>query len=204
MNEFYDKIPKNVLDKLPVQSFEGEIFFISDEKSLNEIIHYLQKNDVLGFDTETRPAFKKGIIYNVSLLQLATSDKAFLFKLDKLGLPNKLVQILENKNIVKVGVAVRDDLKALRKIRKFTPNAFIELQSFSDEFGIEDNGLKKLTANLLNFRISKGARLTNWSNEVYTEVQLKYAATDAWVSYLIYEKLLSLNGNFKIKKNTDI
>jgi len=204
MNEFYDKIPKDALDKLPIQSFEGEIFFIPDEESLNKIIPYLQKTDVLGFDTETRPAFKKGVTYNVSLLQLATSDKAFLFKLDKLGLPNKLIQILENKNIAKVGVAVRDDLKALRKIKKFTPGAFIELQSFSDEFGIEDNGLKKLTANLLSFRISKGARLTNWSNKVYTEVQLKYAATDAWVSYLIYKKLLSLNGNFKIIKNTEI
>ena len=204
MNEFYDKIPKDVLNELPVQSFEGEIFCVTDKESLDKIFPLLLKTSILGFDTETRPAFKKGVTYDVSLLQLATSDKAFLFKLDKLGLPTKLIQILENKNIAKVGVAVHDDLKALRKIKKFTPGAFVELQSFSDDYGIEDNGLKKLTANLLNFRISKGARLTNWSNEVYTEVQLKYAATDAWVSYLIYKKLLSLNGNFKIKKNTDI
>ncbi|MCF6183655.1 MAG: 3'-5' exonuclease domain-containing protein 2 [Bacteroidales bacterium] len=201
MNTFFEKIPKDIINALPVRSFEGEIYFIQNNEELKRILPFLRNAEVLGFDTETRPAFKKGISYNVSLLQLATSDKAFLFKLKKLGLPEQILQILADEDIIKTGVAIRDDLKALKKIKYFTPAGFVELQTFSDEYGIEDNGLKNLTANLLNFRISKGARLSDWSNDIYTESQLRYAATDAWVSYLIYKKLLSLNGNYKIKYN---
>ncbi len=201
MNTYYEKIPKDVLNELPIRSFEGEIFFIDNEKDFNKVLPFLRDAEILGFDTETRPAFKKGITYNVALLQLATSDKAFLFKLDKLGLPNELVNILEDKNIAKAGVAIHDDLKALQKLRKFIPEAFVELQTFSDQFKIEDNGLKNLSGNLLGFRISKSAKLTDWSNDIYTEAQLKYAATDAWVSYEIYLKLLSLNGNFNLIEN---
>jgi len=199
MAEFYDKIPKEILNNLPVKSFNGTIYFIEDENGLNEIMPFLKNADILGFDTETRPAFKKGITYNVALLQLATSENAFLFKLSKLGLPDILTEVLENENVIKTGAAIHDDLKALKKLKNFNPGGFVELQTFSDEFGIKDNGLKKLTGNLLGFRISKGARLTDWSNDVYTENQLKYAATDAWVSCEIYKKLIRLNGNFKIK-----
>ncbi len=201
MKTFYEKIPKDVLNELPVRSFEGDIFFIETKEQVQEASKFLKQEKILGFDTETRPAFKKGITYSVSLLQLATSDKAFLFKLKKTGMPVCLKEILEDETIIKTGAAVRDDLKALKKIKKFIPGGFVELQTFSDEFGIKDNGLKKLAGNLLGFRISKGARLTDWSKDVYTESQLKYAATDAWVSYEIYKKLLSLNGNYKIIKN---
>jgi len=201
MNEFYEKIPKDVLNELPIKSFEGDIFFIDNEQDFNKVLPFLKDAEILGFDTETRPAFKKGITYDVALLQLATSEKAFLFKLDKLRLPNQLINILEDKTIIKTGVAIRDDLKALQKLRKFTPGAFVELQTFSDKYRIEDNGLKNLSGNLLGFRISKSAKLTDWSKDVYTEAQLKYAATDAWVSYEIYQKLISLNGNFNIIEN---
>jgi len=198
MNEYYEKIPKDILNELPIKSFEGEISFIDNEKKFKRVLPFLKDAEILGFDTETRPALKKGITYDVALLQLAISDKVFLFKLDKLGLPVELIKILEDKNIAKAGVAIRDDLKALKKLGKFTPDGFVELQTFSDNFKIEDNGLKNLSGNLLGFRISKSARLTDWSKDVYTDAQLKYAATDAWVSYEIYLKLLSLNGNFKI------
>ncbi|NPA69048.1 MAG: 3'-5' exonuclease domain-containing protein 2 [Chlorobi bacterium] len=194
----YEKIPDDVINNLPVKHFEGEIYFISDKKSFDEITPWLKNAEILGFDTETKPAFKKGVTHKVALLQLATSDKAFLFKLDKTGLPDVVVKILENKNIIKTGVAIRDDLKALKKIKHFIPGGFVDLQTFSDKFGIADNGLKKLTANLLGFRISKGARLTDWSKKVYTDAQLTYAATDAWVSHEIYLKLLSLDKNINI------
>ncbi len=192
---FYDKIPKEILDELPVRSFEGEIYLIDNRKDLFTAVETLKNQTLLGFDTETRPVFKKGVYHKVSLLQLATEEKAYLFRLNEIGLPKELVNILSDKNIIKTGVAIKDDIKALQKLNKFIPGAFIELQKYVDEFGIEDNGLKKITGNVLGFRISKGARLTNWDNKVLTGTQLKYAATDAWVSYKIYSKLSKLNGS---------
>ncbi len=198
MNRFYDKIPKEIVEKLPVEGFNGEIFLIENKKTFLEILPRLRQAEMLGFDTETKPAFKKGEYYDVSLLQLATLEQAFLFKLDKLGFPDELAKVLENKNVIKAGVAINDDIKALRKLKRFSPEGFVELQAYSSNYGIEDNGLKKLTANLLNFRISKKARLTDWASPQYTEEQRKYAATDAWVSFLIYEKLTSLDNDYKI------
>ena len=190
---FYDKIPKEILDELPVRSFEGKIYLIDSKKDIHNAVEDLKNQTLLGFDTETRPVFKKGVYHKVSLLQLATEDKAYLFRLNEIGLPKELANILSDNNIIKTGVAIKDDIKALQKLNRFIPGAFIELQKYVDEFGIEDNGLKKITGNVLGFRISKGARLTNWDNKVLTDTQLKYAATDAWVSYEIYSKLSKLN-----------
>ena len=192
---FYDKIPKEILDKLPVRSFEGEIYLIDNKKDMYTAVEDLKNQTLLGFDTETRPVFKKGVYHKVSLLQLATEKKAYLFRLNEIGLPKELANILSDNNIIKTGVAIKDDIKALQKLKRFMPGAFIELQKYVDEFGIEDNGLKKITGNILGFRISKGARLTNWDNKVLTGTQLNYAATDAWVSYEIYLKLSKLNGS---------
>ncbi len=198
MNTFYKKVTKEVILGLPVKSFEGEIVIIDSEDKISEAVSYLKGFKVLGFDTETRPAFKKGEHHQVALLQLATNEKAFLFRLNKIGLPGDIMDILSDKNIFKTGVAIHDDLKALKSLANFTPEGFIELQTYVSEFGIDDNGLKKLTCNLLGFRISKKARLSNWEDEIYSDVQKKYAATDAWVSYEIYTKLSDLNGDYQI------
>jgi len=190
---FYKKIPKEVLNELPTKSFEGELYIVSNEEDASFAVNELKNMPVLGFDTETKPAFKKGVFHNVALLQLSSKNKAFIFQLKKTGLSKELADILSDKNIIKTGVAIRDDIKALKKLRNFTPNGFVELQKYSDDLGIEDNGLKNLSGNVLGFKISKGARLTNWDNDKLTENQQKYAATDAWVSYLIYDKLSQIN-----------
>lgn len=198
MNKFYKKIPKESIIKLPVKSFEGEIYLIDNKEDIHFAIEELKNQTIVGFDTETRPAFKKGEFHHVALLQLATCEKVFLFRLNKIGLTDEIINILADENIIKTGVAVRDDIKALQKLNKFNPKAFIELQKYVDDFGIEDNSLKKITGNVLGFRISKGARLSNWENNKLTTAQLKYAATDAWVSFEIYNELSKLNGNYQI------
>ncbi len=195
---FYNKIPKEILDELPIRSFEGKIYVIENIEDMFSAVNELKKHTLIGFDTETRPAFKKGVYHKVSLLQLSTKDQAFLFRLNEIGLPKELADLLSDNSIIKTGVAIKDDIKALQKLNRFLPAAFVELQKYVDEFGIEDNGLKKITGNVLGFRISKGARLTNWDNKLLTDLQLKYAATDAWVSYEIYSKLSALNGSDKL------
>lgn len=187
---FRKTIAKEEIAALPLKAFEGRITVIENARDSSKIIDYLLRQPILGFDTETKPAFRKGRKNKVALLQLSTSNEAFLFRLNHMGVPDDLIKVLADENITKAGVAIRDDIKALRRRHNFEPKGFVELQNYVQEFGIENFGLKKLTAIVLNFRISKSKQLSNWENPKLSEGQLRYAATDAWVSYEIYKKLL--------------
>jgi ribonuclease D len=182
-------IDKEELAVLPLIQFEGKITLVESKEDYLTAVEYLARQKALGFDTETKPAFKKGVVYEVSLLQLATKDRAFLFRLNKIGLPNGLKNILENPAIEKIGVAIRDDIKGLQKLNNFKPGGFIELQDRVKEYGIQDFSLKKLSAIVLGYRISKAQRVTNWEALELSDAQQVYAATDAWISHRIYESL---------------
>ena len=186
---YKENIDKDELAELPLIQFEGEITLVETKEDYLISIDYLTRQSMLGFDTETKPAFKKGVVYDVALLQLATQDRAFLFRLNKIGLPNGLKNILENPDIEKIGVAIRDDIKGLQKLNHFNPGGFIELQDHVKEYGIQDFSLKKLSAIVLGYRISKAQRVTNWEAVELSEAQQIYAATDAWISHRIYESL---------------
>lgn len=185
-------ISKEELQELPMGAFEGKIVVIEYEHDLKKVLPYLKKQKVLGFDTETRPTFKKGAKNEVALLQLSTKETAFLFRLNKMRLPIELANILANPSIVKAGVAINDDLKDLKRLADFNPGGFVEIQTKVKEFDIENFGLKKLSGLLLGFRISKAQQTSNWEAEPLTVAQLKYAATDAWVSLEIYNKLIEI------------
>jgi ribonuclease D len=186
---YRESIDKLELEELPLIQFEGHITLVESKEDYLSSIDYLSKQKILGFDTETKPAFKKGVYNEVALLQLSTEDRAFLFRLNKIGLPNGLKNILENPDIRKIGVAIRDDIKALQKLNAFNPGGFIELQEHVKDFGIQDFSLKKLSAIVLGYRISKSQRITNWEAPDLTEAQQIYAATDAWISHRIFESL---------------
>ncbi len=183
-------ISNDELAEFPLASFEGVIHVIEQPEDLDKALKYLNNQSIIGFDTETRPAFKKGQVFPVSLLQLATSDQAFLFRINKIGLPPGVVKILASSKILKIGAAIRDDIKILQRVVPFKPMGFIELQDLVKDYGIESFSLKKLSAIVLGFRISKSQRLTNWDAEELTEQQLIYGATDAWVACDIYKQLL--------------
>lgn len=189
-NTLKKSISNDELAELPLSSFKGVVHVIEQPEDLGFALEYLSFQTILGFDTETRPAFKKGQTYPVSLLQLSTSEQAFLFRINKIGLPIGLIRILASPKILKIGVAIRDDIKILQRIVPFKPSGFIELQDLVKDYGIENFSLKKLSAIILGFRISKSARLTNWDVHELTEQQLIYGATDAWVSCEIYKQLL--------------
>jgi ribonuclease D len=171
--------------------FRGEIVLVDNLKTFYEVVPRLYGSDLLGFDTETRPTFKKGRKNAVSLIQLSTGDLACLFRINKIGIPDELTDLLSDPSVIKAGVAVHDDIRFLKGVRKFTPDGFIELQTFVKNFGIQSSGLKKLAAIILGFRISKRQQVTDWEAEQLSEAQQIYAATDAWVCHQIYEKLIN-------------
>jgi len=171
--------------------FKGEIVLVDNLKTFYEVVPRLYGLDLLGFDTETRPTFKKGKKNVVSLIQLSTGDFACLFRINKIGIPDELADLLSDPSVIKAGVAVHDDIRFLKGVRKFTPDGFIELQTFVKDFGIQSSGLKKLAAIILGFRISKRQQVTDWEAEQLSEAQQIYAATDAWVCHQIYTKLIN-------------
>ena len=183
------KISREDLEKMVIRNFEGRIVLVENFKNFNERINNLLNKKVLGFDTETRPSFKKGNVNSVSLLQLSDGDTTYLFRLNKIGLPGSIIKLLKNPQIIKVGVAIHDDLIALRRLKNFNPAGFIELQTMVKNIGIESVGLKYICGIVLGFRISKAQQLSNWEQDILDRKQLRYAATDAWIPLEIYNKL---------------
>ncbi len=188
-SNFLQNITKEEIATLPLGFFEGEIIVIDNNIMYNNAIKYLKKQKELGFDTETKPAFKKGQKNKVALLQISTLKKAFLFRINKIDNFQKLFNILSNQNITKIGADIIQDMRVLQKIAPFTPKGFVDIQKYTGNYGILDNGLKKLAAIVLKIRISKSQQLTNWEAETLTDSQMLYAATDAWACLKIYQTL---------------
>jgi len=189
MVSFQKSITKEEINELPLEAFEGEIVIIDSDEGLDEAVEYLKQFPVLGFDTETKPSFTKGNVNSVALLQLSSYEKSFLFRLNRIGLPFPIIDLLNDPEIIKVGAAIKDDIKGLQDINDFDGNSFLELQQYVSSFGIENFSLKKLAAIVLKIRISKRQQVSNWEAAELSSGQLRYAATDAWVSLEIYEAL---------------
>jgi ribonuclease D len=189
---FRTNITADELSALPLKAFEGKMQVITDASNFDKVLREIEKHPVIGFDTETRPSFTKGQSFKVALLQLATPQKVFLIRMHHTGLTDEITSIFENPGIIKAGVAIRDDIKALQKVKRFHPTAFVELATMSKEAGLQVESVKKLTGLLLGFRISKSAQTSNWEAATLTEKQIEYAATDAWVCLEIYKKLKTL------------
>ena len=182
-------ITREEMEQLPPFVFSGEVVVIEDEREVEQAVQELRLQSNLGFDTETRPAFRKGERYHVGLLQLATLDRVYLFRLNQCGFPQALRSLLSDPKVTKVGVGIRDDLKALRRMGDYEPASFVDLQEFVVRFGIEDKAFSKLMAIIYQVKISKRQRVTNWEAPILTEAQIRYAATDAWGALKMFLKL---------------
>lgn len=184
------QITKEEINELPLGQFEGDIYLVDKIEDVEEVVEFLETQSILGFDTETKPAFRKGVINPVSLLQLSTKTQAFLFRLNDIGFPNDLRALLEREHIVKVGAAVHDDLKGLAKLTdSFYPNSFFDLNDELKKVGFHNVGVRNLCGMVLKMRISKSEQVSNWESPVLTEKQQRYAATDAWACLEIFQLL---------------
>lgn len=192
MKKIYDKFDKSIINSLPLVTFPGKIIVVLNEYEAERAVEYLLSCDVLGVDTETRPAFRKGNNHKVALLQVATRKECFLFRLNHLGLPKSLLRLLSNKQVPMVGLSWHDDLMSLHRREQFEPGWFIDIQDIIGNLGIVDKSLQKLYANLFGEKISKRQRLTNWEADVLTERQKEYAAIDAWACIKLYDEIMNL------------
>lgn len=189
-NRFIDKISNEQTALLPAIEFRGEIRIVEDERDIAAACKYLAEQSVIGFDTETRPSFRPGVTFRVSLLQLSSPEVCYLFRLNRIPLDKAILQLFENKRLLKVGADVAGDLRSLRQIRHFRDGGFVDLQGIAPEWGIGEKSLRKLSAIVLGRRVSKAQRLSNLEAATLTDKQQLYAATDAWVCTRIYEQLL--------------
>ncbi|MBO4995102.1 MAG: 3'-5' exonuclease domain-containing protein 2 [Muribaculaceae bacterium] len=187
-------ITKEQLATMPVVTFPGKITVIDKIDEAVSALEYLSSQKTIGFDTETKPAFKKGQTNKVSLIQMSSADQCFLFRINKIGFIPQLKQLIEDESITKIGLSLKDDFLVLHRIWQFTPAGFIDLQNMAKRFNIADGSLQKIYGILFSQRISKGQRLSNWEAEALSESQQMYASIDAWACLKIYNYLLS--GNF--------
>ncbi len=185
-NTFAQHIDKVTIQTLPVTFFEGEVIVVDKPEMVADAAAYLRQHTVLGVDTEARPSFKRGVHYPTALVQIATLERCYLFRLTHVGLPVEIAEIFANPNICKVGLAFKDDITGLRRRRDFKPANCVDLQSIVCKYGIMELGLQKIFAIIFGKKISKSQQLTNWENSHLTPEQARYASTDAWATLSIY------------------
>ncbi len=190
MQPFQSKISNDQTAALPAAAFNGRIVVVENNRLAAAACRELSQARVIGFDTETRPSFKAGVVNRVSLLQLSTLDCCYLFRLNRIRFDRPLARLLENPEILKIGVAVSGDLHGLHQLKSFREAGFVELQSMVEQWGVEEKSLRKMSAVVLGERVSKAQRLSNWEAASLTQQQQLYAATDAWICRRIYDKLI--------------
>jgi len=188
---FKKYVSKDEIKNYSVEKFNGKISVIDKKKDLLDAYLFLKKQKIIGFDTESRPTFKKGVSSNVSLIQFSTKNEVFLFRINFIGFDDKLIDLINDKKIKKIGIAIFDDIKSLQKIKEFESNSVIDLNKLALNLGFESIGAVKLSILILGFSISKSARLSNWEKKDLSTSQIEYAATDAWICNMIYKKLLN-------------
>ena len=192
IDKYIHKISKEEISQMPVEEFQGRIITLLTEKDADKAVAYLEQHKLIGFDTETRPSFKKGQRHKVALVQLSTEDTCFLFRLNFMGFPKSLENLLANDDIKKIGLSLHDDFGAIHKRVDVEPQNFLDLQKMVGQYGIEEASLQKIYAILFQKKISKGQRLSNWEADVLSVPQQKYAALDAWACLRIYKQLNNL------------
>ncbi|MDL2210914.1 3'-5' exonuclease domain-containing protein 2 [Desulfovibrio sp. OttesenSCG-928-O18] len=190
--EYYRTFSKDEVNSMPLFRYEGQIVLVRTTKDLAAAFERIAEERLLGFDTESKPCFRKGMISPPTLMQIACSDVVFLIQLNWLPFNEAMASFLANPEHIKTGVAIGDDIRMLNKIHPFTAAGLVDLRDVARTKGLATRGLRTMAANFLHMRISKSAQCSNWGNKELSPQQVVYAATDAWVSRLVYERMSEL------------
>ena len=189
---FASSVTVDEIEALEIATFPGDITVVptSQCKEFDQAMEYLGAQQTIGFDTETKPCFVPKVPRNkMAILQLSGGEKAFIFRLQQVGVPPKLAALLGNPKILKIGAAVHDDIRGLQEYRRFIPKGFVDLQRMAPAYGIEEKSVRKMAAIILKKRVSKSQQLSNWESSHLSEAQLRYAAVDAWICREMYYRL---------------
>ena len=202
----YKRFSKQEIADLPLAEFGGRIVVVFSEGEAERAVDFLLTQPFLGIDTETRPSFRRGKLNQVSLLQVATDEICFLFRLNMMGITPAIVRLLENTEVPMIGLSLKDDIVSLKRRQNFTPGRFIDLQKMVGQLGIEDMSLQKLYANFFGQKISKRQQLTNWDADVLSDRQKRYAATDAWACIQMYREIgrLEATHDYELIENEEV
>jgi ribonuclease D len=179
-------ISREEMANLPIRRYEGEVRLLESAEALGRAGDEIRRERVLGFDTETRPAFRKGESYPPSLVQLAGASAVWIFQLQRADASVFLKEIFEAENAVKAGIGVTDDLRQLKKVFAFEQASVVDVGTLAKRRGIEQTGLRNLAGIVLGYRIPKGSRTSNWAAARLTRQQIAYAAMDAWAARELY------------------
>lgn len=194
MTDLTREISKDELNELPIEVIPIPVEVIDEQTSIEriqEVCTLLRASQVVGFDTETKPSFTKGVTHKVALLQLSNADTSYIFRLIRLSEDAKipLREIIEDKKLIKVGVGIHDDARILRSDYEWTPAGMLEIRKLTVEKQIQVGSLSKIYALLYGKRLTKGQRLSDWEKETLTEAQINYAGLDAWAGLRIFDAL---------------
>ncbi len=184
-------IGKDVVAGLPIVECPVRIVTVDTLEKADLAAEALMREKVIGFDTETKPSFHKGRTNKVALMQLSTASTCFLFRLNIIGLPMSLCRLLENPDVLKIGLSLHDDFSVIHRSSNLLPGGFVDLQEYVKNFCIKDASLQRIFAILFSQKISKNQRLTNWEAPALTRKQKEYASIDAWACLHIWNYLES-------------
>ncbi|BDC98140.1 3'-5' exonuclease [Persicobacter psychrovividus] len=186
---YQKEISKEEVNELPLTKYEGEIELITDSESLDEALKEIEEYSVIGFDTETKPTFRRGAKNHIALIQIATEEKVYLIRVQETGVTPALEDLLSNPDIHKIGIALTDDIRGMKEIADILPQGYIDLATEVKAMGWKVTGARNLSAIFLKIRISKNQQTSNWEKSEYSPQQIDYAATDAWICLEIYKKI---------------
>ena len=190
--ELHRHVSREEINALPIRRYEGRVHVIAAPNELAPAMDDILQETLVGFDTETRPAFRPGESYPPSLAQVATGRAVYLFQVQRAEMAAAVARMLSEEHIVKAGVGVADDLKSLKKVVAFHEKSIADLGTLAQRHGLKQSGVRNLSGLFLGFRIPKGTKTSNWARHKLTEQQIVYAATDAWACRELYLKFREL------------